>query len=75
MKDLPPDLVVEILSRVPASSLKRLRSKKHFHKAPRKSHVIMLKEFMFCPMKIDVVPPSTRGLESVGMGNKVDSIQ
>ncbi|WZZ60951.1 hypothetical protein YC2023_061058 [Brassica napus] len=33
-------------------------AEKHFHKAPRKSHVIMLKEFMFCPMKIDVVPPS-----------------
>ncbi|WZZ17346.1 hypothetical protein YC2023_110435 [Brassica napus] len=58
MSDLPPDLVDEILCRVPATSLKRLRStckrwnalfkdrvftEKHFHKAPKQSLVFALK--------------------------------
>ena len=58
MSDLPQDLVDEILSRVPATSLKRLRStckrwnalfkdrvftEKHFHKAPKQSLVFALK--------------------------------
>ncbi|KAF3573836.1 hypothetical protein F2Q69_00061717 [Brassica cretica] len=57
MSDLPPDLVDEILCRVPATSLKRLRStckrwnalfkdrvytEKHFHKAPKQSLVFAL---------------------------------
>ncbi|CAG7876673.1 unnamed protein product [Brassica rapa] len=76
MSDLPPELIEEILSRVPASSLKPLRSsckrwntlfkdprfaEKHFAKAQRNSHVIILKELMFCPMMnvhLKVVLPS-----------------
>ncbi|KAG7578100.1 F-box-like domain superfamily, partial [Arabidopsis thaliana x Arabidopsis arenosa] len=57
---LPEDLVVEILTRVPAVSLRRLRStskgwnalikdgrfaKKHFANAPRQSLVIMLIDY------------------------------
>uniref|UniRef100_A0A0D3CH82 Uncharacterized protein n=1 Tax=Brassica oleracea var. oleracea TaxID=109376 RepID=A0A0D3CH82_BRAOL len=75
MSDLLPELIEEIPSRVPASSLKPLRSsckrwntlfkdrrfaEKHFAKAQRNSHVIILKEFMFCPMNVHlkVVLPS-----------------
>ena len=84
MSDFPPDLVEEILSRVPATSLKRLRSsckwwnslfkdhrfaEKHFHKAPRESHVIMLNEFMFCPMNVNlnVFPPSVEFKDEVSL--------
>ncbi|CAF1931195.1 BnaC05g30010D [Brassica napus] len=75
MSDLLPELIEEIPSRVPASSLKPLRSsckrwntlfkdrrfaEKHFAKAQSNSHVIILKEFMFCPMNVHlkVVLPS-----------------
>ncbi|XP_048614690.1 putative F-box only protein 9 [Brassica napus] len=84
MSDFPPDLVEEILSRVPATSLKRLRSsckrwnslfkdhrfaEKHFHKAPRESHLIMLNEFMFCPMNVNlnVFPPSVEFKDEVSL--------
>ncbi|CAA0383351.1 unnamed protein product [Arabidopsis thaliana] len=64
MPDLPPDLVEEILSRVPTTSVKKLRStctqwnaifkderftEKHFSKAPKESMVLMLKEHRVCP--------------------------
>ncbi|KAH0879871.1 hypothetical protein HID58_067265 [Brassica napus] len=82
--NFPPDLVEEILSRVPATSLKRLRSsckrwnslfkdhrfaEKHFHKAPRESHLIMLNEFMFCPMNVNlnVFPPSVEFKDEVSL--------
>ncbi|CAA0383352.1 unnamed protein product [Arabidopsis thaliana] len=75
MSDLPLDLVEEILSRVPAASLKRLRStcrrwnallkdrrftEKHFHKAPKESIVLMLKEYRVFPISVNlkVTPPS-----------------
>ncbi|CAA7018996.1 unnamed protein product [Microthlaspi erraticum] len=75
MSNLPEDLVEEILSRVPATSLKPLRStckgwkalfktprfaEKHFRKAPKQSHVVMLKNSRVFPMNVDfnVVPPS-----------------
>ncbi|CAA7045689.1 unnamed protein product [Microthlaspi erraticum] len=59
MSDLPHDLLEDILSRVPARSLKRLRytcklwnalfkdqgfTNKHFRKAPKQSMVLMVKE-------------------------------
>ncbi|KAG7583459.1 F-box domain [Arabidopsis suecica] len=69
MSDLPPDLVEEILSRVPATSLKRLRStckewnallnnrrftEKHFREAPKQSHALLRKDFRVCPMRINL---------------------
>jgi len=69
MPDLPPDLVEEILSRVPATSVKKLRStctqwnaifkderftEKHFSKAPKESMVLMLKEHRVCPVKVNL---------------------
>ncbi|CAL9221916.1 unnamed protein product [Arabidopsis halleri] len=69
MPDLPLDLVEEILSRVPATSLKRLRStckrwnalfknprftEKHFRKAGKESMVLMLKEFGVCPVIVNL---------------------
>ncbi|CAA7015393.1 unnamed protein product [Microthlaspi erraticum] len=59
LSDFPSELVEEILSRVPAASLKRLRStckqwnslfkepgftEKHFRTAPKQSHVLLLKD-------------------------------
>ncbi|VYS52070.1 unnamed protein product [Arabidopsis thaliana] len=69
MSDLPPDLVEDILSRVPATSLKRLRftckqwnslfknrrfTEKHFCKAPKQSHVLLWKDYTVCPMSINL---------------------
>ncbi|XP_019096435.1 PREDICTED: F-box protein At3g22700-like [Camelina sativa] len=69
MYDLPPDLVEEILSRVPATSVKRLRStckrwnaifederftEKHLRKAPKESMVLMLKGFRVCPVSVNL---------------------
>ncbi|EFH61780.1 hypothetical protein ARALYDRAFT_318995 [Arabidopsis lyrata subsp. lyrata] len=69
MSYLPPDLVEEILSRVPATSLIRLRStcklwntlfkhpkfaEKQFRKAPKESFVLMLKEYRVCPMNVNL---------------------
>ncbi|CAA7055418.1 unnamed protein product [Microthlaspi erraticum] len=69
MSDLPEDLVEEILSWVPATSLRPLRStckrwrallkeprfnEKHFSKAPNQSCVIMLKEYRLWSMSIDL---------------------
>ncbi|XP_024009330.1 putative F-box protein At3g22710 [Eutrema salsugineum] len=60
MSDIPPELVEEILSRVPTTSLSRLQytckqwnallkdkgfTEKHFRKAPKQSLVLMLKGF------------------------------
>ncbi|CAA7015391.1 unnamed protein product [Microthlaspi erraticum] len=68
MSDLPSELVEEILSRVPAADLKRLRStckrwnslfkeprftEKHFHKAPKQPRVLILKDYKIFPMSID----------------------
>ncbi|KAG7578783.1 F-box domain [Arabidopsis thaliana x Arabidopsis arenosa] len=69
MSDLPLDLVEEILSRVPATSLKRLRStckkwnallnirrftEKHLREAPKQSHALLWKDFRVCPMRINL---------------------
>ncbi|KAG7578306.1 F-box associated interaction domain, partial [Arabidopsis thaliana x Arabidopsis arenosa] len=69
MFDIPLDLVEEILSRVPATSFKRLRStcrrwnallkdprftEKHSRKAPKESIVLMLKEYRVCPISVNL---------------------
>ncbi|CAH8261948.1 unnamed protein product [Arabidopsis lyrata] len=69
MSDLPLDLVEELLSRVPATSLKRLRStckkwnallnnrrftEKHFREASKQSHALLWKDFRVCPMRINL---------------------
>ncbi|CAL9221869.1 unnamed protein product [Arabidopsis halleri] len=69
MSDLPRDLVEEILSRVPATSMKRLRStcklwntlfnnprftQKHFLNAPKESMVLMLKEYRVFPVSVNL---------------------
>ncbi|CAA7018995.1 unnamed protein product [Microthlaspi erraticum] len=69
ISDLPEDLVEEILSRVPATSLKPLRSTckrwkaffktprfavKHFRNAPKQSHVVMLKDSRVFPTNVDL---------------------
>ncbi|EFH61779.1 hypothetical protein ARALYDRAFT_898748 [Arabidopsis lyrata subsp. lyrata] len=69
MSDLPLDLEEEILSRVPATSFKRLRStcrrwdallkdqkftEKHSRKAPKESMVLMLKEYRVCPISVNL---------------------
>ncbi|CAA7016636.1 unnamed protein product [Microthlaspi erraticum] len=66
---LPEDLVEEILSRVPGTSLKRIRltckrwkalikepefSEKHFRNAPKQSRLLMLKDFRLCPVIVDL---------------------
>ncbi|CAL9222516.1 unnamed protein product, partial [Arabidopsis halleri] len=74
MSDLPADLVEEILSRVPAISLKRLRStckqwnalfknrgfaKKHIRKAPKQSLVLLWKCYRVCSICVNLnVAPS-----------------
>ncbi|KAG7583468.1 F-box associated interaction domain [Arabidopsis suecica] len=74
MSDLPADLVEEILSRVPATSLKRLRStckqwnalfknrgfaKKHIRKAPKQSLVLLWKYYRVCSISVNLnVAPS-----------------
>ncbi|ESQ47613.1 hypothetical protein EUTSA_v10022250mg [Eutrema salsugineum] len=83
MSDLPVDLEEEILSRVPTTSLKRLRStckrwnalrfsEKHLCKAPKQSHVLMFKEYYrLCPMSVDlnVVPPSIGFKDALSLKN------
>ncbi|EFH59616.1 hypothetical protein ARALYDRAFT_898704 [Arabidopsis lyrata subsp. lyrata] len=69
MSDLPRDLVEEILSRIPATSVKRLRStcklwntlfnnrkftEKNFRKAPKESMVLMLKECRVRSMSVNL---------------------
>lgn len=86
MSDLPWDLVEEILCRVPAISLKRLRSsckrwnglfndkefaRKHFHKAPKQSFVLTLtKEFKICLMSLNL--HGTPSLEFKGACSLLD---
>ncbi|CAH8261455.1 unnamed protein product [Arabidopsis lyrata] len=67
--DLPLDLIEEILSRVPATSVKRLLStckrwnalfkdqrftKKHFSKAPKESMILMSKEYRVFPVNVNL---------------------
>ncbi|CAH8261947.1 unnamed protein product [Arabidopsis lyrata] len=81
MSDLPPDLVEEILSRIPATSLKRLRStckqwnslfknrrftEKHFREAPKQSHALLWNDRRVCPMSINLnVAPPSIEFKSV----------
>ncbi|KAL1194277.1 putative F-box protein [Cardamine amara subsp. amara] len=66
MSELPEDLVDEILCRVPATSLKRLRyackrwnclfndgkfTRNHFHKAPKESLILMFKNSQESPFR------------------------
>ncbi|CAL9222355.1 unnamed protein product [Arabidopsis halleri] len=85
MPELPEDLLEEILCRVPATSLKRLRStckrwnllyndkrftRKHFHKAPRQSLILMWNEFGFSSMNINLHRVSP--IEVTGELNLID---
>ncbi|KAL0710766.1 hypothetical protein Bca4012_017744 [Brassica carinata] len=69
ISDLPTDLLEEILCRVPATTLCRLRStcgrwnslvkdqrftEKQFRKAPKQFQVLMLKEHRICPMSVNL---------------------
>ncbi|KAJ4897622.1 putative F-box only protein 9 [Raphanus sativus] len=69
MSDMPQDLLEEILSRVPAVSLKRLRStckrwndllkderftEKHFLKAPKQSRILMSDDYRICSLDVDL---------------------
>ncbi|VYS58559.1 unnamed protein product [Arabidopsis thaliana] len=85
MPELPEDLLVEILCRVPATSLKRLRStckrwnhlyndkrfkSKHCHKAPRQSLILMWKNFGFSSISINLQRVSP--IEVTGELNLID---
>ncbi|CAA7043449.1 unnamed protein product [Microthlaspi erraticum] len=75
MPDLPTELEEEILSWVPAASLKRLLSsckrwkallkdqrftEKHLRRAPKQPLTLMLKKYRLCPMSVDLnVVPPT----------------
>ncbi|EFH60319.1 predicted protein [Arabidopsis lyrata subsp. lyrata] len=69
MSDLPPELLEEILSRVPATCLQRVRStckrwndlfkdgrftEKHFRKAEKESLILMLKELKLCSIGVNL---------------------
>ncbi|KAL1194272.1 putative F-box protein [Cardamine amara subsp. amara] len=69
MAELPDDLLEEILCRVPATSLRRLRStcklwnrlfndrkftRKHFHKAPKEALLLLFKKLGFYSMSFDL---------------------
>lgn len=70
MYDIPQDLIEEeILSRVPAASLKRLRStckrwnhlfkdqrftEKHFRKAPKQSRILISNDYRICSVKVNL---------------------
>ncbi|KAG7578660.1 F-box domain [Arabidopsis thaliana x Arabidopsis arenosa] len=85
MPELPEDLLEEILCRLPATSLKRLRStckrwnhlyndkrftRKHFHKAPRQSLILMWNKFGFSSMSINLHRVSP--IEVTGELNLID---
>ncbi|CDY18111.1 BnaA01g23720D [Brassica napus] len=72
ISDLPHHLLEEILSRVPATTLKRLQptckqwnallkdqifTEKHNRKAPKQPLLLMLKEFRVCPVSLVVWNP------------------
>ncbi|KAJ4897621.1 F-box protein [Raphanus sativus] len=70
MSDMPQDLIEEILSRVPAASLKRLRStckrwnkfvkkiknsqRSTFLKAPKQSRILMSDDYRICAVNVDL---------------------
>lgn len=69
MSDMPQDLIEEILSRVPAASLKRLRStcklwnhlfkdqrftEKHFRKAPKQSRFLISNDYRICSVNVNL---------------------
>ncbi|KAJ4887208.1 putative F-box/kelch-repeat protein [Raphanus sativus] len=69
ISDLPHHLLEEILSRVPATTLRRLRTtckqwnallkdqlftEKHHRKAPKQPLLLMLKEFRICPLSVEL---------------------
>ncbi|KAJ4887222.1 putative F-box/kelch-repeat protein [Raphanus sativus] len=69
ISDLPHHLLEEILSRVPATTLIRLRptckqwnallkdqifTEKHHRKAPKQPLFLMLKEFRICPVSVEI---------------------
>ncbi|WZY72863.1 hypothetical protein YC2023_005103 [Brassica napus] len=69
ISDLPHHLLEEILSRVPATTLKRLQptckqwnallkdqifTEKHHRKAPKQPLLLMLKEFRVCPVSVEI---------------------
>ncbi|KAH0904970.1 hypothetical protein HID58_044473 [Brassica napus] len=69
MSDLPCDLIEEILCRVPATSLRHLRStckqwnllfnnrrftRKHFDKSPKQLMTLMLNESMVCSTRVNL---------------------
>ncbi|KAG7583341.1 F-box domain [Arabidopsis suecica] len=85
MPELPEDLLEEILCRVPATSLKRLRctcklwnrlfkkkrfARKHFRKAPRQSLILMLKNLGFSSMSVNLHRVSP--IEVTGELNLID---
>ncbi|KAG7578662.1 F-box associated interaction domain [Arabidopsis thaliana x Arabidopsis arenosa] len=85
MMELPEDVLEEILCRVPATSLKRLRcickqwnslftdkrfARKHFRKAPRQSLILMLKNLGFSSMSFNLHRVSP--IEIIGELNLID---
>ncbi|WZY84250.1 hypothetical protein YC2023_030634 [Brassica napus] len=69
MSDIPQDLIEEILSRVPAASLKRLRStckrwnhlfkdqrftEKHFRNAPKQSRILISNDYRICSVNVNL---------------------
>ncbi|XP_010418308.2 PREDICTED: putative F-box/kelch-repeat protein At3g22730 [Camelina sativa] len=84
---LPLDMVEEILSRVPATSLKRLRStctqwnqrftKKHFSKAPKESMVLMLKEYRVFSVSLNlkIAPPSLEFKGDLGLKDSHSTLE
>ncbi|KAL0718882.1 hypothetical protein Bca4012_068205 [Brassica carinata] len=69
ISDLPHHILEEILSRVPATTLRRLRptckqwnallkdqifTEKHHRKAPKQPLLLMLKEFRICPVSVKI---------------------
>ncbi|KAJ4897620.1 putative F-box/kelch-repeat protein [Raphanus sativus] len=69
MSDIPQDLIEEILSRVPAASLRRLRStcklwndlfkdgrfrENHIRKAPKQSRILMLNDYKISSLNVNL---------------------
>ncbi|KAL1192314.1 putative F-box/kelch-repeat protein [Cardamine amara subsp. amara] len=89
MSDLPLELLEEILSRVPATSLKQIQStckrwyalfkdqsftEKHFRKAPKQSLVLLLKYCMVCSMSVKLnVAPPS--IDFKGTHQEVDILE